>query len=310
MPNADCYVYFTNGELIHHPPLDIVDSNGSIIHNPTGENLPRSRENAIAFMVKAAIKKYNIKDDFSLHIRIADAPWESDGPEPPPIEVSNKLPEDLYSLCVYNNRFDKAFPDFMFVSMPESGLEDYEQTINSFINSQPKTNKIGWVGSCSCGDKTPRPKFLQLSQQYQHILDGREVNLPLWSDSGWKTCTNRMSYQDQINEWKYLIDIEGCGYSGRFKILLNSPRITFFVDRPYQEWFFEYMIPWKHYVPVKRDLSDLIENYLKLESDEPLQKYIQHNQKEFAAKYLTREAAIDRVYKIIVDMIKYKNSVI
>jgi hypothetical protein len=59
-------------------------------------------------------------------------------------------------------------------------------------------------------------------------------------------------------------------------------------------------------VPVKRDLSDLIENYHKIESDLELQESIKYNQKIFAKKYLTREAAEDRIFEIIKEMIEYK----
>jgi hypothetical protein len=308
MPDPDCKIHFINGQLINDPPLDTFDEFGNVVLNPTGDKLPRSREQGMSEMVRSVVEKNKIKEDFTLHLRIADGPWEGDGPEPPPRSVSESVPENLYSMCVFNEQYHKAFPDFMYVSMRESGFMGFTETINSFRDTVPKTNKIGWIGSCSCGDKTPRPKFIAMSSEHPDILDGRAVNLDMFTHDGWKNIPQRMSYQDQVDEWKYLIDIEGCGYSGRFKVLMNTPRIVFFVDRSYQEWFFGEMHPWIHYVPVKRDLSDLIENYHKIESDLELQKSIKYNQKMFAKKYLTREAAEDRIFEIIKEMIEYKRN--
>lgn len=298
MPLPDFKVHFLNNKFIYEPPL----------HLPVYGTLPRSREKGIAEMIKSVVERHKITEEFSIHVRIADGPWEAAQgyhKDPPEKAVSESLPETYYSLCVYNERYHKVFPDFVYVGFPETGLINYTETINSFIDTIPRTNKIGWCGCQSCGEKNARPKFLQMSREMPHILDGRDVCLPLLTEDGWKDCNARMSYQDQIDEWKYLIDIEGCGYSGRFKILMNTPRIVFFVDRPYQEWFFGNMIPWTHYVPVKRDLSDLLDNYQKIELDLDLQEHIKKNQKIFAKKYLTREAAENRVYEIVKDMILF-----
>jgi hypothetical protein len=93
--------------------------------------------------------------------------------------------------------------------------------------------------------------------------------------------------------------MEGNGWSARLKVLLSSPRIVFIAERPYEEWFFEYLEPWKHYVPVKRDLSDLLTNYDIIEKDIRLQDYIKSNAVDFKNLYLTRTAAENRIKSII-----------
>lgn len=67
-------------------------------------------------------------------------------------------------------------------------------------------------------------------------------------------------------KYRYLIDVEGgpsldapTGYSLRVKFLLHSGRLLFIVDRPLWSWAEARLEPWVHYVPVKRDLSDLSE---------------------------------------------------
>ena len=105
---------------------------------------------------------------------------------------------------------------------------------------------------------------------------------------------NFISFHEQIERWRYLIDVEGTGYSGRFKLLLNSPRLVFLQDRPHKEDFFQYLVPWSHYVPVKRDLSDLRANLATIKSDPQLEKSIIENAREFSRKYLSRASALQR----------------
>ena len=63
----------------------------------------------------------------------------------------------------------------------------------------------------------------------------------------------------QLTKYKYLIDIGGNGYSGRLKYLLYSNRPLLIVDRDSIEYFYNDLIPYIHYIPIKIDLSDLLE---------------------------------------------------
>ena len=66
-----------------------------------------------------------------------------------------------------------------------------------------------------------------------------------------------MSLVAQVQRWAAMVDVEGNGYSGRLKILLFSRRVVLLVQRPWSEFFQRHLQPWEHYVPVRRDLSDL-----------------------------------------------------
>jgi hypothetical protein len=57
------------------------------------------------------------------------------------------------------------------------------------------------------------------------------------SDPNNLKAKNFVSFHDQIARWRYLIDIEGTGYSGRFKLLLSAPRLVFLQERPHKEDF-------------------------------------------------------------------------
>ena len=60
--------------------------------------------------------------------------------------------------------------------------------------------------------------------------------------------------------YKYLIAIDGW-VSGwlRGPMILKSSSVPIIVESNYKPLYFDAWIPWVHYVPVKADLSDLID---------------------------------------------------
>jgi hypothetical protein len=68
----------------------------------------------------------------------------------------------------------------------------------------------------------------------------------------------QFKYPDYIKH-KYLIDIDGNAWSSRFILLLSTGCVIFKVETPWVEYFNEFLVPYKHYIPVASDSSDLPE---------------------------------------------------
>ena len=69
-----------------------------------------------------------------------------------------------------------------------------------------------------------------------------------------------MPMEQQARTYKYVIYAEGnCGWADRLKILLSLGMLIFLQDTPCHEWYQAHMHPWKHYVPVANDWSNLVE---------------------------------------------------
>ena len=105
------------------------------------------------------------------------------------------------------------------------------------------------------------------------------------------TAKNFLSFQEQVKKWRFLIDMEGIGYSGRLKLFLASPRAVFIQDRIHEEFFFSHLKPWIHYIPVRNDLLDIEEALEKIKSNPELERKIIVNQRRFSQLYLTRDYA-------------------
>ena len=55
------------------------------------------------------------------------------------------------------------------------------------------------------------------------------------------------------------MNLDGTVAAYRLPFLLAGGSLVLKADSPYYEHFYSSLIPWKHYVPVKADLSDLLE---------------------------------------------------
>ena len=115
-----------------------------------------------------------------------------------------------------------------------------------------------------------------------------------------KVINNYISLPD-LTKYKYLLDIGGNGYSGRLKYLLYSKRPILLIDRNYVEYFHDDLKPYEHYIPVKMDLSDLLDQVEWMKQNPDKCKEIAQNAYNFAIENFTKEKLIDRIYEV------YKN---
>lgn len=256
------------------------DNHLHFFHSPY---IYESRGIAVEKIVRDTINKYSIKSNFSFYVNTDDAPVTG-------------CPFRTYFFSSTNYDFDNCFPCFLFDSWPEVGISNYTETIENFHNSTPASNKVGWIGSPMSAPRQAFCRNFGNTVFSEAIINEWNRNHP---NALYNNCPTYLTIQQQIDRWKYLIDFEGAGYSARTKLLLSSPRPIFIVDRKYKEFWYKNLVPWKHYIPVKRDLSDLQENYSKIESDISLQEYISEEQKIFAKEFLSYDSALEQTAQII-----------
>jgi hypothetical protein len=86
------------------------------------------------------------------------------------------------------------------------------------------------------------------------------LNEPAEAATAWLTANGilraAVTAEEQAQH-RYLIDIDGVANAwGMFeKLLMGSCVLK--VESPYEQWFYDDIVPWIHYVPVAADLSDL-----------------------------------------------------
>jgi len=197
----------------------------------------------------------------------------------------------VLSYSTLDDDYNNACPDFIFDHWNEVQIPDYEYTIEEISklgNILPETNLLGWRGARTHENRNKLDNFKNNLKYDIKFINWDKTNPNKF------ICNDYVSLFDHVKKWRFLIDIEGHGWSARTKLFFFSKRVLFLVDRPYKEWYYENLIPWKHYVPVKRDLSDLEENYDKILSDKNLEDYIRYSAFDFAINNLKRKHAFER----------------
>jgi hypothetical protein len=134
-----------------------------------------------------------------------------------------------------------------------------------------------------------RPRKLQ-GQKYLQTIDISK--LPF-------TLSQKMSPLEQSN-YKYIINAPGHVAAFRLSIELNMGSVVLLVSSPWKLWYSDLLIPYIHYVPVKSDLSDLIEQIKWCKTHDIECQNIVRSAKTFFYTYLQSDGALDYMQKILV----------
>lgn len=215
-----------------------------------------------------------------------------------------------YSMCYNKNKpWLKQFcgPDWVFWHWPSADIKSFYETVSEIIQESakpPTINKVGWYGNL--GSPLPdviehktRPLLKQIGDAHPSLFDIVHIGLMnvKKGESPIKPNPRYLSLPN-LTKYKYLIDIGGNGYSGRLKFLMFSKRPILLVDRNYVEYFHDDLIPYVHYIPVKMDLSDLVDNVRWMMMNEARSLQIAQNAYEYATTHFKLDNLIDRVYAV------------
>lgn len=193
--------------------------------------------------------------------------------------------------------------DWVFFHCPSASIYSFEETKNQIIlesNKKPIINKVGWYGNIYSPlndviEYKTRPLLKKIGEENPELFDIYHI-APQHGKIDNK-IPNYLSLIDLI-KYKYLIDIGGNGYSGRLKFLLYSKRPILLVDRKYIEYFNNELIPYTHYIPVKMDLSDLLEKVEWMNQNYEKSLEIANNAFVFAINNFTEDKLLERIHYV------------
>lgn len=136
-----------------------------------------------------------------------------------------------------------------------------------------------------------RPRKLEGSK-YLQTIDVKNIGLPI---------VNFMTPEEQSTH-KYIVHVDGHVAAFRLGLEMSMGSCILKADSPYRMWFSHMIEPWVHYVPVKRDLSDLIERIEWCKKHDSRCKKIAENAKEFYDRYLVRDGILDYMQNLLVSI--------
>lgn len=183
-------------------------------------------------------------------------------------------------------------PDFQFSSWLSFDYASHIEEIRKSALNKPSTHKVCWRGLAR-PQHSNRSLLCEMSNIYPAYIDAKHTGAN-------KNKNDYLSMPDMVSEYKYLIDTQAHGFSGRLKYLMCSNRLTFMQDRFYKTFIEDDLKPFEHYIPVKYNFSDLIEKIKWAESHPEESEAINNNMFEFASKNLSVNS-INRKWKELLN---------
>ena len=253
----------------------------------------QSRHDAVLGLLEQADREHAVPDFGPLLVHTLDRPLST------PQE-----PWRSYAFCTADGFLDVPVPDFVFGGWPEVGIDDFDETcwaVQAAGDGPVQQPVVGWIGSVST--HPVRSTLLRLGEQHPDLLDVQQVDwVPDPAQSRFRSSAgNSLTLAEQAGRWGALLDVEGKGYSGRLKLLLHSGRPVLVQDRPWREWFWDSLVPGEHYLPVRRDLSDLVAQARWVQQHPDEAAAIGRAGQKAAQQLLTRGAAVEQWARVLTD---------
>jgi hypothetical protein len=136
-----------------------------------------------------------------------------------------------------------------FPFLPGVGLKVFQRHNSTYIDHRPFE---------------PRRVASDWTYRDQQLASNMSENITIWLDAAivaWKRID--MTMDEMALKYKYYIDFGGAGGTSWTGTLtkLAMPGLLFHHETPTMDWFYDYLLPWYHYVPIRTDLSDLRQKY-------------------------------------------------
>jgi hypothetical protein len=172
------------------------------------------------------------------------------------------------------------YPDTYFLYWNGQRLPDHAwyrpptdySLVHTAVPWHHRIPKLYWRGTVAGWKSNSRGRLVILGRLHPHLIDAlpqRLVN-EAWtehvapSEGGWTDFSDAMrrgapGNASEVFSYKYVINTHGNGndWSNRFRSLLSTGAAVFKQESSLYEFWEWGLKPWVHYVPVRRDLSDL-----------------------------------------------------
>lgn len=136
-----------------------------------------------------------------------------------------------------------------------------------------------------------RPRKLE-NQKYLSTIEIKKLPFGLVS---------KLSITEQ-STYKYIINIDGHVSAFRLSLELSTGSVILLVDSEWKLWYSELLVPYEHYIPIKNDLSDLIEKIKWCRNNDDKCKKIASNTLIFFERYLKKNSILDYLQKLLVNI--------
>lgn len=219
--------------------------------------------------------------DIEFFINLGDWPLEKRS------RTENPLP--IFSWCGSVNTRDIVMPTYDITEatiemMSRVSLDVFSVQGNTGPHWNNKSSKAFWRGRDS---RQERLDLVMLSRKQPEVIDAAMTHMFFFPKNPEKygELVKTISFFDFF-KYKYQINIDGTVAAYRFPYLLAGDSVVFKHESEYYEHFYADLKPYIHYIPYKKDLSDLVEQVEWAQSHEEEVLKIISNARSFVRKNL------------------------
>ncbi|AII16943.1 putative beta-1,4 galactosyltranferase [Aureococcus anophagefferens virus] len=240
-----------------------------------------------------------------------------------------KLPEEYrkQTYCpIFSSSITDAFADLLMPNeddwrkVSENFYTDYSSKKACKIHNEPertdwkdKIEKVIFRGKLTgCGttyDTNIRLKAAKMGKENPDVLDvglvdfNRRLKKP--KDEPVKVfdpkefdiqLKNKITDTEKL-KFKYILNLDGNVSAFRLGSELSSGSVVLLPDSPYKIWYSDLLEPYKHFVPIKKDLSNLLDQVEWCQENDSKCKKIAENAMKFHEKTFSKK-----------NLLKYFNS--
>ncbi|KAJ7595028.1 glycosyl transferase family 90-domain-containing protein [Mycena floridula] len=218
--------------------------------------------------------------------------------------TSSDYATDLYPI-LSASRVSPCFADILLPSQYYNSKSPWaaNYAYPNNVTWENKQNKLYWRGGSTGGiihgtdyHRFPRFRLLDIGRDHTDIMDVK-ISKFLADEYCGDDCDAeviRNEYhiidmtapREAVYDFKYLLDIDGNGFSGRYLGLMRSGSLVF-KSTVFSEFFDHLLQPFIHYLPVLPDLSDLVSQIEWANSNQAEARRIQETGRQFAQRVLT-----------------------
>jgi hypothetical protein len=185
---------------------------------------------------------------------------------------------------------------------------------NDYISNKQVNSEVNWDDkkeiayfrddSSGCGTTSKnniRIKLANMTSKYPELIDAKITRISERDkyDSELQfhhaDCVDNKLGSSEVNyeKYKYIISIHAYGIDPKFSYYLSLGSLIFKVDCQYNSWYDHLLKPYKHYIPVKKDLSDLVALIKWAKSHDQTVLKIVKNAKIVFKKYFNQKTVLE-----------------
>ncbi|CAD7681036.1 unnamed protein product [Nyctereutes procyonoides] len=219
--------------------------------------------------------------DVEFFVNLGDWPLEK--------KKSNSQIHPIFSWCGSTDSKDIVMPtydltDSVLETMGRVSLDMMSVQANTGPPWESKNSTAVWRGRDS---RKERLELVKLSRKHPELIDAAFTNFFFFKhdESLYGPIVKHISFFDFFKH-KYQINIDGTVAAYRLPYLLVGDSVVLKQDSIYYEHFYNELQPWTHYIPVKSNLSDLLEKLKWAKDHDKEAKKIAKAGQEFARNNL------------------------